>query len=350
MSLAPIPNATPELLYSKLARTRSKERRIELNYALGWALLQRNPELAENKMTQLLHEYRNPINDLGIAAANVILASVSMRRGDIDGALELSAIAYRHGRRCDDLVILSDSLLTSAIGYRESARYNEALQACYKALELQDSIRIPRKRAVVLLQLATIYSRLSDFKSALRFGHEARECAEISGDQDVIATALHPLYMTYVELGDYGESLRLQEDALRIYETLNMDHEVAGSHCNIGWCRMQLCDWKNAIKHIHLALNIFATKHKGGKYSAMCTLNLAAIHLELNDDVLAEQLLQEVLLEPYIGQWKRIHATALAGLGNVYLKRSGFKRALEFYQAAYALFEERAQIALQIEV
>ena len=209
--------------------------------ALRYHLLAGDAAASIHGADDALHHYSRAIEAagaLGLGADDARVYGVHHRRallrqraGDLAGAVEDTEAALTGARAAGDAVAELAALNRRAF-MRRFERVEDAVAWHEEALRAAEGSGDVRAQAANLARLAIAQSSLLRLDEAARLAEQAREVAELAGDDDALALALDAVKLIALQLGD----LRMLDDATSRLLGLR---DRAGS----GWSLHWLDDW-----------------------------------------------------------------------------------------------------------
>lgn len=165
-----------------------------------------------------------------------------------DSLKVVAATASSPGEKIDALLLLSrDS---------EGRNLKEALGFANQALNFAESAKLASKELSSRLRLAEIGLALNNFQLAMEQAEKAFELAKDLGSTREVATAQGIMAIIYAELGDFGRSMELNYNILRLFEQIGDKIEVGITMGNIGADYLSQKNYKMAVHYLNKALNI----------------------------------------------------------------------------------------------
>ncbi|MFN8394163.1 MAG: ATP-binding protein [Bacteroidia bacterium] len=110
----------------------------------------------------------------------------------------------------------------------------DAFDAAFKGYRLAEEHHLPRDKSDFAAILAFQYSDLGNFPLANQYALEALNLAKQEGYMKGQIWAYYRLAGTAMELGKYGDALKMATEALRLSETMNNDTVLAWSYNMLG--------------------------------------------------------------------------------------------------------------------
>ena len=251
--------------------------------------------------------------DLGnIAAAEDCLKQAS----DIATALGLR---YLQGSISAKLGIL----------YKNTARYQEAIEYFQKALELRREKRDTYGESSILNNLGTVYSHCGDYAQAIRNYTQSLHIKRLNDDQYGISSTLNNIANVFLKFSDFENALLYFRESLAIKESTGNHRGTAATLNNIAGVLSEFKKYDEALA-LHLkALEMYRQLHQPQKVAL--TINLLG-NVQIHAGHLTEGL--ESLMESYRlrSEQQDIHglASSCLNIANAYTLSGDYHHAIEY--------------------
>lgn len=170
-------------------------------------------------------------------------------------------------------------------------RYDEALTAGDRARAIFTKAGNLRRLARLEINIGNIYHRQDRFAEALACYEHAYPQLLDHDDAEGLAAVLSNLALCYISVNEFAKALEMYRKARRQCEEKNMPVLVAYADYNIAYLYFLRGEYGRAIKMLRDA-SLSAKKAPDAYQLALCNLDLAEIHLELNLSVEAGDLAQ----------------------------------------------------------
>jgi tetratricopeptide (TPR) repeat protein len=194
-------------------------------------------------------------------------------------------------------------------------------------------------KAAALGNLASIYYRLGDPKTALKLHAEVKDMFEKEGEKKNVAVALHQLGMIHHGQGNYDEAVKHYQQSLKIKEELGDKIGIATSLHQLGMIHQDQGNYDEAVKHYQQSLKIKEEfGYKGGIANSLHQLGM--IHqAQGNYDEAVKHYQQSLKIDDEVGD-KRGIASSLHQLGMIHQDQGNYDVAVELYLQSLKILEE----------
>lgn len=223
-------------------------------------------------------------------------------------------------------------------------RYDEAMRAAERARDIFGRIGDGLRLARLEINVGNIFHRQDRFDEALACYERAFERIHAIGDVEGTVSALHNKAVTLTTLTRFPEALATYRAARALCVAHAMPLAVVQTDYNVAWLYYLRGEYARAIDVLREAAD--AAHRAADRYhSALCTLDLSEIYLELGLNEDAREL---------AGQARRMFdelgmgyeaAKALANSAIAYGREGNVARALTLFDRAQALFVCEANYA-----
>ncbi|WP_051469960.1 tetratricopeptide repeat protein [Fischerella sp. PCC 9605] len=259
----------------------------------------------QNRYEEAIATYLRGVEITFVMKAGLIAAYQTLKKFD-------EAIAY-----CNQWIekepksLLAYSQLGSI--YRDADRYNDAISAFNRALE------IAGKNITATLPLSGLgwtYHNLGKYEEAISTYNRA---IEIDSNSQFTSTIFSNLGMVYHDLGQHSEAISAFNQALEI------DSKHSKTYNNLGYLYRNLEQWEDAVKAFHCAIEI------NPQYSNAYR-NLGMVYLIRGDVTQAEkEFTTAIQIDPLYGNGVLSMGLLQAVRGNLQEARVTWKKGLELY-------------------
>lgn len=196
------------------------------------------------------------------------------------------------------------------------------------------------------IRLANVYDTRSEFRRARQYLRQAMKLLELEPDNHAERSYVcRYLARNSQETGDTLGTLRMLYTALDYAEKSGDRREIVASCGAIGETAFEQGNYADALDYTYRALTLFEELQAEDDYAingiAHVRLFLGRLHLKLDDDEGAARHFQ--IAQNLIAKTGDVSGQALLyrGMGSVALQRERYAEALEEYEKALALSEER---------
>ncbi|MEM4160889.1 MAG: tetratricopeptide repeat protein, partial [Thermoplasmata archaeon] len=370
-----VSNTTHEVIYEGITDTRRR-----LMHLKAGEVLEKYHGVDERFWPSIAHHYREGENRTKFVefavksgrsalkkfanteAASFLSAALSMlgesseeRKQKIEVLWELAEVLEVEGKYEDALEVLG-----RRIGYLlsenpvEAGRTHRKMAEIYTAKGEYDNAFREAERAAELLigksegkfELARVwsvrahvYERKGEYKKGIEWQERALKVFETMEREKEIAAALHRIGTCYAYLGEYEKALQYLKRALEIREKINDVRGVAGDYNNIGLIYDQMGEHEKAIEFFKKGLGLY---ERIGDVCGVAVIynNIGVIYDYRGVYEKALEFYQKSLtIKERIGDLRGIAASS-DNIGKIYLMKGDFERALEYHLRSLAI-EER---------
>lgn len=321
------------------------------------------------------------VEDAGLEPSVALLrtaAECCLQSGDILSGRKLLARAVVSARagRSETVDDYTATLNLQARDLDALGSSDEALTYLYEALDLAES---ERTRAIILADVACIYSRFGDIDRALTIYRELLESCVQSGDHEGRSNILGLMSRELCREGRFQEAMDLQNERLAIVEQQHNDRQRAVTIGDIGNIYLMTGNEDVALRYFREVIPLFEAW--GDKKAQACTmggvaralrqkgLNREALELHTRELAIYEELKERRSRAVTLGDIARIHsdlrqfdkayefqierlrenrvmkekegiAVTLLDLGEIEIARTNGREAFTYFAECYTLFEE----------
>ncbi len=233
-----------EILMELLRKSQSQNLRIRARNELGRAALELGDTSGALKHHQLAYDLAEDLSNVEQKAwALSGLARVFFRQGDLEKTLKLATDAFDLFQTVEDVDLgiyeVKNSLALHDLITGDIERSLATFEDIVKVLESKDNLSNFGKIALIqaYLGLSNIYASDGDYKKSLQ---QCRDCYELAtsltsqGYRRVMALCNNNIGEAYRLQGDYKKALDHYNQALKINEELNLEHDNATLFLNLG--------------------------------------------------------------------------------------------------------------------
>lgn len=215
-----------------------------------------------------------------------------------DSALYFSEQLYTLAERAQDQEGMAKGLQQKGDYFTRQGNYDLAIEHCYRALEIWETLDNQAEIASVSGTMGMNYYWLGEYDKTLNAYQRSLSIYKTLNDQSGIADIEWKFGVFYVYQGDYAQALDYFKRCLNFYESSNQKALMAKALGGIGVIHYYQGEYAEAIEHHQRSLDIH--------------------------DTLGNQL----------GM-----ARALGNIGLVYMNQDDYAQALEYYQRCQEKFE-----------
>jgi transcriptional regulator with GAF, ATPase, and Fis domain len=242
--------------------------------------------------------------------------------------LRATGINYKKG--------IALAMKTLGACYIWTSRNEEGVEYCLKANELFKELRDKENGAVVYVNLGTNFYFLSDFDTAIKCYKTGYELNSKIGFEPGMADALNGIGTVHYSTGQNEKAL----EALLEAEKLSRKHNRKGSLVKIldgiGETYHNLGQYEKALQYYNDCIE-FCNEVDSPQTKGYVLEGMGRTYTELNKfDRGLESLTESLSIRRKLG-FKLGEANTLIFLGNLYLRKKDHKKAIEYFDEAYAL-------------
>ena len=219
--------------------------------------------------------------------------------------------------------------------YNWERKSNDALQACFKQIDLAKQISDTILLIDAYLGIAYVHELESEYEQALSFSLKALPIAESSSDKYYTALCCHFVGGHYMYLGDYAKADFFLRRASDIYNSIDRKDELADTYNNLGQLFAKKKNFDSSQFYFDKSLEMFTAlnepvqltdvyQHLGDMYAEFGKYDLSKYCYEKN---LNQYKVEDVSEGDY--------ALAMIGLGKVALAQKDYKHAAEIFHSEY---------------
>ena len=234
------------------------------------------------------------------AAGGLAWGRALVRQGQYAAAQEKLTLATAQSEVAQDENIRAQSLRWRGTGFREIGEFASARQYYAQALEIFHALQDAVGESEIVNNLAIIAHLQGDTATALTNWDAARELNERMGHREGMARIQLNMGGTYSDCGQYDKAQQLLNQALSLFQEIEMP---------LGVC------------YVHLNLSYLHTKI--GKLDAAVTYGREGL-----------QIAQEI-------NSRSLQSLAYINLGEAYLAQNAFSKGIEAYQQVIDLWQEQ---------
>ena len=234
-------------------------------------------------------------------------------------------------KEINKLLEISDSLLTS---YPD-----QSLTFAKQALQLSEEQEYENGQLQAMIQLADIYWKKTDLKTALNLADKAKNLAIKLDNKKEYAEAILIISKAYTDFGDYDKSSDLNFQVLVIYEKLKDKRGIGKALNEIGNNYFEQQNYDEALEYFQRSLAL-ATEINDLDGIARGLNNVAAVYGNKGDSQNFKSYLKEAIeINKKIGNrlWEGIN---YLNLGSLYKNEKSYDTSFYYYNAAAVIFKE----------
>lgn len=165
--------------------------------------------------------------------------------------------------------------------YEASLWFYELYISLLKSIKNPFERQVDKNLAKVYIKIGLLYSYLSDFKNAIKYGEDAKEIMEniYGNDGEEMIEIYKKLGELFTKLQNFNKAIAYFQKQLLILEKVheNSNPEIAISYNNIGFCYSELDEYSIAMELHTKALNMQRQLYKSENQYLAETYNYLAI-------------------------------------------------------------------------
>lgn len=238
-------------------------------------------------------------------------------------------------KKINALLLLSDKQLTNP---------QLGLDYANQAYELADQTGNETGKLDALIRISQLNFMLSDVRTAIETGLEAKNLAEKHDKQTELAIVLDGLGMLYYNLGDKKKCAEYYFSSLKIAEQLADKNMICLTLSRIGLLYNDQKDYDKADEYLKRSLEI--TRELNNQEGIATNLNnLANVSMNKADFPQSINYLKEALNITAKTNNPLLKASHYLNFGKVYFKTKNFAAAMQYYERALEIFTKTGNMA-----
>jgi|GEM_PF-391232 len=289
----------------------------------------RHFQLALEKSEQLSDDAR--VKRILVNYANILVSNGELGRAKeiaIKGISIDSIFNDSHG------LAISYKLLGN-IGFYES-KYDEAVDAYQKSLQLFEQLNDTVNLINVANNLAVVYENIQDLNNAAKLHLQNLDLIEMTGIESRKISVLINLGNIYDKQGKKKERLKLLDEALSIAVRFNDHRRISLIYNNLGNSAYYNGNYQEALTYFENAL-LVNIQNGNKQEETVCNTNIGWAQLKLgNVHKALDAFNRSVKLADEIESLEK-RMLALDGISDVYVSMGNYKKALEYKEMVFAL-------------
>lgn len=327
--------------------TASPQERSEILNSLAELNLKISIEKAEafaNEAEALSEKIKNPVEE---ARALKIKSSCYLNRYRYDDAVEATNKALDIYLKNEKLKDATNAYVQLGLIYKQSLDYSKSLENYKKAFEyfvlLKDSAGIAATNNL----LGSLYFKQTNYPDALKYYHTSLQLSELRHDSAGIATSHYDIALVLREIGNFKEAIQHLETTISIYKKLNNADEEANALNLMGSVYLKMSAYDKALDYYFKSNAI--REELGNKTDiASSYISLGSAYKSMNNLPKALNYLTKALdIQKETGD-KKAEAISNNLIGGLYWASKDYNRALEKYLAFLKMsieLEEKTETA-----
>jgi LytS/YehU family sensor histidine kinase/Flp pilus assembly protein TadD len=253
--------------------------------------------------------------------------------GNVDSAIIISTKSYELANSQNDLIEMSNALISKGIAYKNHNNLKEALENHQKSLEIAQQSNDDNQITKVLLNLGVIYSENNNYEEAKLTLKKCVEIATENANFEDQVKGLNSLGNVYLKINNYSKAQLSFINALNINEKLQNDLFETVITNNIGNVYLYLNQYEKAIAYYYQSLRI-AEKSNNQYYINSALGNIGIIYKKLKKYDKAIANINIALKSYQEKEDKYNESLAKNSLGLIYQEKLDFDSALICFKDA----------------
>ena len=230
-----------------------------------------------------------------------------------------------------EIEYLIDGYMAQGVAQRLLGQYFESLNSYINGYEIADSAKLEMRAGMVAVNLADLYSTVSDHESAKRYYREGIKVLRQENDSVTLASTLFNFGDEYYKEENMDSALVFYEESIRIFNKKDIQIGVAYNLGSIGQVKFRLGQLKRAEKDLKQAIAML--DDLGDLYGkSVYLLDLARIYIAYDELDSALQCGNESMeLAKSFELVEQISQANLL-LSEVYSEMGQFERSMRHYK------------------
>ncbi len=239
---------------------------------------------------------------------------------------------YNQARALRDVPRSREDLETALAKYRRALEIFEKVGSSWQGAALND--------------IGLIYSKLSQYKTALEYFKKALDIHRRFGNPRGEATTLNNIGVSYVELGQYSEAMEYYEKALVMSKRSRNLQAEGWTLGGIGVVQRQSGQYQKALEYYEKAIEV-ERKLRNVKEEAEDVFYVGQIFADLGQYQKALEYYERALvLEEKSGN-VRAEGWTFSGMGSIYDDLGQYQKALVYHQKALDIDRKEGNVRSQ---
>lgn len=274
------------------------------------------------------------------AAEKLNLVAKQLLGRDAQVALNCAQKAREFAEKLQQKDLLAEAFANIASAYFNLARYDEALDYGYRALQLSEEVASTHTKAKTMHVIGCVNLHLGEYDQALNYFMQSAEIFEKQSDKFAYSNALMNVGSVYFHRGKYQDALTYYLKTKSIRETLSDERHISEVLVNIGAAYHALGESEKAIEWMKKSLNV-AKSERDVSVEILGLINLGEVYASVNQNYKAiDTLLDSIKLAGDKAEHRQYLWIAYLNLAEIYKKVDKYKEALEAYEKYVQLKEK----------
>lgn len=284
---------------------------------------------------KIVKEDTNKVNTLNN------LSEELWQTGNYEKAKQYGVNALKYSEKINFKKGKAKAYFNIAVCYSNEDNYSEAFKNALQSLKIYEEIDNKQEIAGSLLNMGKLYYEQNNISEALKYFLQASKLSEEIGYKKGIAESFANTAVAYSEKGNIfqrqGDTIKANSNykialekynvALKIFEELGKQAELAGTHFYIGEMNFFQKNYTKALENYFAALKIFERLGANDGVNA-CYISIGKIYTKQAKYINALKYLNK----GKTFKKKYFLKERYNGLSEVYEKMGQHKKALEYYK------------------
>ncbi|MFD7124681.1 MULTISPECIES: tetratricopeptide repeat protein [Streptomyces] len=181
-------------------------------------------EDAINQGESLSKQFPDPLFEVSILSTK---ADLYRYRREFELALPLADKVYRAAQSAENKLIMANSAKLLGCLRMDIGDSSGALPLLEECLSLSTELGLKHEIGAALYNIGTVHRASGRTREAIHHFQQDLEICFESNDLSGAAETMNTLALTYMEMGNFSEAEKYQNEALRIFQTFNNPHKVS---------------------------------------------------------------------------------------------------------------------------
>ena len=263
------------------------------------------------------------------------LGVMHFRLANYDSSIIFYQKGLRHAESVNDTTYILKYRGNIALSLSGEGKYQEALKEYFSIINLQKKFS-PATVSKNILDMASIYYHLKDYKNAYKWALESKELAEKYNDQKTLANAYGSLGVFFKELGKTEEALTCHKVSYKMKKEQGDISGQINSLINIGTILQEKEDYPGSLKITDTVI-LLAKETGAVNQQANALINRGVIFTYMEQYEKANESFKEALSQyRELGSLNGVMLTT-EKLGSNAIRRRNFEEAAMFLQESLTL-------------
>lgn len=278
-------------------------------------------------------------DESGIGQTLVNIGIVHAQQGDYQHALDCYQRSLKIAEKLTDEPLLSRILRSLGIVYANTNQLDQAMHCFQRQLTIEEKAGDLRQIGHVYGNMGTVYGRYGYDEQALKCAERLVKIAITVGDQYGMSIAMNIRGMIYKKRGNFAQALRCFQRKLFIDKELGYQHGIGVVLGNLGSLHFAAGDFYQAIHYFKQ--NVGHTEKQGNRHGQVTALgNLGEAYLNAGEYQLAEDYFDLTIQNAKIGEYSSELCFFLSRKALLYYQLNRFQEALKLTEEARNIAHE----------